>query len=91
MEFDPKQYKQGQKLLEEAAKKLQDLTGNLGKNLMLAKAKEDHLGKMQEILETVLLAASESKVDFTDKTVRAELAGKFVEQYDTEVLTPLGM
>ena len=91
MEYNKEDYKKGQEMLKEAAKKLKGLTDSITSNPMLAQAKVDHKDKMKGILVGILAKAIEDKTSLDTDEDRDKVAQEFVDAYDEQVLSPLGM
>ncbi|MBC8437078.1 hypothetical protein H8D85_02005 [bacterium] len=81
--------KQGEDLLKKASEELKSFTENLGKNPMVMHAKTEHLNRMSTILASFL--KSNAKEDFTDPEVREKVSKAFAKEYESVVLSPLGM
>lgn len=86
---DTEDLNDAKKVLEGLSEKLKSFEGGLLKNENMQKAKGRHLGNLGAVLLEVL--ADNSSVDITTESGRTKISKLFIEKYDQEVLSVIGM
>jgi hypothetical protein len=81
--------KKAKGMLDGIQDKLSSFNGNFLQNDAIKKAKAKHKGSMAGLLLETLKEFEDA--DLSDEDIRIKIAKKFVDDYDAQVMSPIGM
>ena len=81
--------KKAKGMLDDIQEKLQSFNGNFLQNDAIEKAKAKHKGSMAGLLLETLKEFEDA--DLSKEETRIKIAKKFVEDYDAQIMSPIGM